>query len=178
MLKIVQANGGAPEFDALQSLFLSLELNDDKKQALLALGYAPTDELRVKGLEFAVSGEVKTQDFFYLMLTMHRASARGTDATWKHFTENLPTYKKMLNSASGSLTDAVISGACSSFATKEKADEVQAFFEAHKADFDKNQRKIQQTLEAIRTNAAYLERFTAGGALSWLQAYKAPVPVT
>ena len=177
VLKIVQANGGATEFDALQSLFRSLELNDDKKQALLALGYAPTDELRVKGLEFAVSGEVKTQDFFYLMLTMHRASASGTDATWKHFTENLPKYKKMLNSASGSLTDAVISGACSSFATKEKADEVQAFFDAHKADFDKNQRKIQQTLEAIRTNAAYLERFTAGGALSWLQAYKPPVPV-
>ena len=62
-------------------------------------------------------------------------------------------------------------------ATRRARDEVQAFFDAHKADFDKNQRKIQQTLEAIRTNAAYLERFTAGGALSWLQAYKAPVPV-
>ena len=177
IFKICHAAGGEAEYETLLSLFKTLELNDDKKQALFGMGYAPTDALKQKALDYALTSEVKTQDFFYLMLTMHRASAAGTSKTWAHFQANLPAYLEKVKGGSGSLLDAVISGACSGFTTKEKADEVQAFFESKPKEFEKNQRKITQTLEAIRTNSAYLERFTAGGALAWLQAYKGGVPV-
>ena len=38
VFKLVHKAGGEKEFDALQSLFEPLPLNDDKKQALLGLG--------------------------------------------------------------------------------------------------------------------------------------------
>ena len=62
-------------------------------------------------------------------------------------------------------------GACSAFATVERAAEVEAFFkeERNAKAFEKNQRTVSQTLEALRANAAFVERFKASAALEWLQ---------
>ena len=48
----------------------------------------------------------------------------GLNATWAFFKENMPKYTELYDKASASLMDAVISGACRSFATAEKAAEV------------------------------------------------------
>ena len=60
--KLVLSAGGEAEFEQLLTLFDTLPLNDQKKAALAALGAAPTDALRVRALEFALSEAVKTQD--------------------------------------------------------------------------------------------------------------------
>ena len=54
---------------------------------------------------------------------------------------------------------------------RDQVQEVADFFASHEADFEKNKRKIEQTLESMKTNTQYLDQFKASGALAWLQAH-------
>ena len=92
----------------------------------------------------------------------------GLNATWAFFKENLPKYTELYDKASASLMDAVISGACRSFATAEKAAEVKAFFAAQA--LPKNERTIAQLTESIETNAKYADAVRASKAKAWLEA--------
>ena len=92
----------------------------------------------------------------------------GLNATWAFFKENLPKYTELYDKASASLMDAVISGACRSFATAEKAAEVKAFFAAQ--TLPKNERTIAQLTESIETNAKYADAVRASKAKAWLEA--------
>jgi len=166
VFKLVMAAGGEAEFEQLLSLFEQLPLNDDKKQAICALGAAPTAALRTRALEFSISGAVKLQDCFYIALTMHGASPDGMDATWDFFTAQLPRYKALLGDASPSLMDAVITGACRGFASAARAAEVAFFFEA--TPIPSSTRKIEQLVEGIATNAKFLDAFLASDAQQWL----------
>lgn len=168
VFKLVQAAGGEKEFEAMISASELCALNDDKKNQLLGIAAAPTQALRRRALEFAMSDAVKLQDFFYVALTMHRKDAAGMLATWEFFQEKLPEYKAKLEHASSSLMDACITGACSSFATAERAAEVKAFFADPQNALPKNERKIAQTLENINNNCAFLDAFKGSSVLQWL----------
>ena len=166
--KLVLKNGGEKEFDQILGLFDSLTLNTARKAALQGLGAAPTDALRTRALEFAIGGKVKLQDLFYVAISMHTSGEAGLNATWAFFKENLPKYTELYDKASASLMDAVISGACRSFATAEKAAEVKAFFAAQA--LPKNERTIAQLTESIETNAKYADAVRASKAKAWLEA--------
>ena len=198
MYKLVLSAGGEAEFEQLLALFATLPLNDQKKAALAALGAAPTDALRVRALEFALSDAVKTQDrlgypnptptpnpnpdpnpnpspnpnqdFFYVSIGMHGASAESMQFTWDFFQKNLPRYHAKCGPGAASIMDAVIAGACGGFATEAKAAEVKAFFEAN--PMPRNERTIAQKIESIGTSAKYLSAFAASGALAWLQSFE------
>ena len=122
VFKLVLAAGGEAEYAKILELFRTRPLNEEKKAALIGLGAAPTPALRTTALEFAMSDEVKLQDFFYVSITMHRGSLDGMRDTWAYFTAHWQVYTSMLESASSSLLDAVIGGACSAFATKALAE--------------------------------------------------------
>lgn len=64
-----------------------------------------------------------------------------------------------MGKASASLFDAVIVFSCGGFASLEKAAEIEAFFAAN--PMPQNKRKVEQTLEGIRTNAGFLKRVQA-----------------
>jgi hypothetical protein len=51
VLRLVMASGNEKTFETFLRLYGSLALNDDKKDVLCALGYAPTTALRVRALE-------------------------------------------------------------------------------------------------------------------------------
>ena len=168
VFKLVQSAGGEAEFDSLLAAYELCELNDDKKNMLMGLATAPTAALRRRALDFAMSDAVKLQDFFYVALVMHRKDTDGMLATWDFFKEQLPVLKAKLDKAGGSLMDACITGACSSFATADKAAEVKAFFADPENALPKNERKISQTLENINNNCNFLDAFKTSQALVWL----------
>ena len=116
----------------------------------------PTSPLRTAALDLALSDAVKLQDFFYVALSMHGASAAGRDATWAHFTEKLDAYKAKVGEAGSSIMDASIVGACGGFCTEAAANDIVAFFEAH--PLPRNTRKIDQIVESTRASAAYVAR--------------------
>ena len=110
------------------------------------------------------------QDFFYVSIGMHGASAEGMQFTWDFFQQNLQRYTDKCGPGAASLMDAVIAGACGGFATEAKAAEVKAFFEA--SPMPRNERTIAQKIESIGTSAKYLSAFTASGALQWLKNFE------
>ena len=80
--KLVLSAGDAATFDQILGLFESRPLNEEKKSCLVGLGAAPTDALRTKALDFALSDAVKLQDYFYVALATHgfprpRGTGRG-----------------------------------------------------------------------------------------------------
>ena len=60
--------------------------------------------------------------------------------------------------------DAAIVYSMGSYATADKADEIETFFKAH--PLPANARKIAQMLEGIRANAAFLDRIVAEGSVT------------
>lgn len=166
--KLVLARGGKETFDQIMALREARPLSEEKKACLIALGAAPTPALRTVALDLALSDAVKLQDYFYVALGMHGASAAGRDATWAHFTAKLDAYKAKVGDAGSSMMDASIVGACGGFCTDKAASDIVAFFEAH--PLPRNTRKIDQIVEDTRANAAYVSRIRGdrAKALAWL----------
>lgn len=85
-----------------------------------------------------------------------RHSHEGLELAWGFYQERFPEFRQKLATASPSLMDAVIVYSCGSFASEEKASEIEAFFAAN--PLPSSARKIAQTLERIRINARFVDR--------------------
>lgn len=62
---LVLKTGGRKEYEQLLKLYEELDNNADRKQVLGAIGRGSTVELKRAALDWATSGAVKLQDFFY-----------------------------------------------------------------------------------------------------------------
>ena len=124
----------------------------------------PTSPLRTAALDLALSDAVKLQDFFYVALSMHGASAAGRDATWAHFTEKLDAYKAKVGEAGSSIMDASIVGACGGFCTEAAANDIVAFFARTPRRSDQHRlidhvdRPKNLSSRGTRASAAYVAR--------------------
>ena len=158
----------AAYYPRILKLFETLPLNEEKKSCLVGLGAAPTPDLRDAALDLALSDDVKLQDFFYVALSMHGTSVAARDHTWAHFQTHFAKYQAKIGDSGSSLMDACVTGACSGYSSDAKADEIVAFFNAN--PLPRNERKISQTVEAIRSSAKYVETILKSDAQAWLDA--------
>merc|ERR1719161_2304750 len=90
------------------------------------------------------------------MSSVSASSADGLTMTWAFVRRNIEKIRGMIQKASPSLMDAVIQISTSGFCTIERALEVEKFFQEH--SFPQNKRKIEQVLEEIKANAAFMDR--------------------
>ena len=155
VFQILLKNGGKKEYDAVKSYFYTAPDNAEKKHVLSSLGCIQDPALKLATMEFACSGEIKLQDFFYAMGSVSRSGKVGRDIAWKYFQDNFEMLQSMLAKASSHLMDACIVFCCGSFCSDAKADEIEAFFKAHPVP--KSSRKIEQTTEHMRANAKFLQ---------------------
>uniref|UniRef100_A0A7S2QD15 Aminopeptidase n=1 Tax=Zooxanthella nutricula TaxID=1333877 RepID=A0A7S2QD15_9DINO len=156
VFQAVLSRGGAKEHAQLKSAFTKLTKNIDQKHVFLAIGTTPEEALKKETLRWAVSGEIKIQDFFYIMGSVSGSSRAGLDLMWSFFKSEFTHIHNMVKTASPSIMDAVISSSTAGYCSTALADEIEAFFEAH--PLPTNKRKISQVLEEIRTNAKFLAR--------------------
>ncbi len=114
-------------------------------------------------LEWAVGGDLKMQDFFYPIGGVSQSSPEGLTLAWAFYQEKYEFLKDWLKKASPSLMDAAIVYSVSGFATNDKAEEIEGFFknEDGTPKLPQSNRKIQQTVESIKTSAAFLTRILA-----------------
>jgi len=168
VFKIVLKNGGKKEYDEVKGYFATASDNAEKKHVLNALGATKDEKLKMDTLDWTCGGEVKLQDFFYTLGSVHRSGPVGMQMTWRYFQDNFEKMKGMVGKASASLMDAVIVFSCGGFASEEKANEIEEFFK--KNPMPQNQRKIDQMLEAMRTNGQFLARLQVelGADRSWI----------
>ncbi|CAM9196354.1 unnamed protein product [Chrysoparadoxa australica] len=154
--KIVLKSGGEEEFAKVKALWSRAETNIERKQVYTAIGSAASVALKQQVMEWAMSSEVKLQDFFYLFGSVSSSGKAGQDVAWDFFRSRLSDLKAKLAKAVPSLMDACILNCCSGFALRSKADEVIKFFKEN--PMPQNERKIAQMTESMLINARFLER--------------------
>ena len=154
VFKIFLKSGGAKEYEDIKGYFYSAKDNSERKHVLNSLGSTTDPKLKLATLDWATSGEVKLQDFFYAIGSVGRSGKVGRNITWKYFQENHESMSKMLAQASPSLMGAVIVMCAGGFCSIDKADEIDEFFSKH--PFPKNSRKISQMTENMRANGKFL----------------------
>jgi puromycin-sensitive aminopeptidase len=67
VFKIVLKNGGEKEYEQVKSYFYKADNNAERKHVLNSLGNIGDDQLKLATMEWSISGEIKLQDFFYVM---------------------------------------------------------------------------------------------------------------
>lgn len=155
VFKIVLKNGGESEYESILAYFSEATDNAERKHVLASLGHAPDKKLKERTLEWTTSGAVKLQDFFYAMGSVGRSNKEGREISWAFYKSNFEKLNGMIGKGSPSLMDACIVSCAGAFCSKEKADEIEAFFKEN--SLPKSARKISQLIESMRTNAAFLD---------------------
>ena len=153
---IVLKNGGEKEWNDVKTYFYTATDQAEKKFVLATLGATNSAKLKLNTLEWAVSGEVKLQDFFYPMGSVGHSSRNGAEISWQFFQENFEVIKGMIGKGSSSLMDACVVNCAGGFCSESKADEINTFFEAN--PLPSSARKIAQCVEGMRTNAKFFDR--------------------
>jgi puromycin-sensitive aminopeptidase len=159
VFKIFLKNGGAKEYEEVKAYFYTAETTSEKNRVLSSLGSSEDVQLKLATMEWSTSGEVKLQDFFYPMGSVGRSSREGREISWKYLQDNFDKIKSMLVGASPSLMDSVIVMCAGGFCSREKADEIEGFFKEN--PMPNNTRTIAQMLEAMRTNAKFMDTLVA-----------------
>merc|ERR1719469_1264058 len=156
VFRIVLKNGGKKEYDAIKAYFTTASDSAERKHVLLSLGSIPDTKLKLETLNWAISGEVKLQDFFYVIGSVSGSNSEGMEMTWTFFREHIEDIKGMIGKASPSLMDACVAYSVGGFCTTQRATEIEDFFKEN--PLPSSARKIAQNLEGIRTNAKFFER--------------------
>ncbi|CAG8538500.1 28782_t:CDS:10, partial [Racocetra persica] len=144
--EIVLCNGGGVnEFEAILKIYREADTVDQKLVALTGLGYAQQEDLIKRALNFSLSEEVKNQDVIYAV----------SRALWDFVKENWETFHDRY-SKSLSLLAAIVKYGTDSFSTDADLKDVENFFS--NKDTKDFLRPLQQSLENIRVNTAWLTR--------------------
>jgi len=93
------------------------------------------------------------------MGSVGHSSREGAEIGWQFFQDKFDEIRGMVGKANPSLLDACIVNCAGGFCSVEKADEIEAFFDAH--PLPQSARKIAQTLEGMRTNSKFLDKLKA-----------------
>ncbi|RKP07532.1 peptidase family M1-domain-containing protein [Thamnocephalis sphaerospora] len=172
--RIVVKYGGAEEFDAVLKQYRETKTADQKIAALSALAQTQDAALLDRLLNLSLSEEdVRPQDTIHL----YRAVADNTMACrilWRFMQEKYDQlagrYKAM-----PPMLGAAVKCACVRFSTRKDADEIEAFFAAR--DHRLVERAVQQSVERVRSNAAWLER-AKDEVSAWLREHAASAPTS
>ena len=132
------------------------DLQEEKMRIATALGSVRKEELIRKVLEFAISPAVRSQDSVSVICAVsgNSSTKHSSDIAWQFVKENWSTIYSRYSS--GFLITRLCKTIAESFATKEDYEDVERFFKANPVPAA--QRSIQQALESIQVNTAWLSR--------------------
>ncbi|CAG8673014.1 3737_t:CDS:10, partial [Ambispora leptoticha] len=162
---VLMHGGGEKEFDAILNIFRNGPTVDQKLAALSALGFVQQPELVQRALDFSISSEVRHQDILYILRSL-QTNRKSRKPLWNFIKKNWDLFQDQY-AKSIKLFEYVIKLVTDMFASDEIIIDIEKFF----ADKDiKNfKRPLQQSLENIRTNSAWLKR-DAKDVENWLAA--------
>ena len=162
MFKIVLRAGGKAEFEQVMKFWEITPTNAEKKIAYGSLGSITDPKLKQRVLEWA-RDDLKTQDFFYPMMSVQGSGPVGADVAWQFVQDNFDKIAEKIGLGSPALLYAVIACCSQGKSTKDRANEVEAFFlEKKKALVERCRPKIVQMLERMRNLASFVEILVKG----------------
>lgn len=167
---LVIRNGGQAEFDQVLNLYQTFTVPDQKLAALGALGSSKDVSVIRAALELSKRDDiVRPQDCMYIFRTVGVNSA-GRRLCWEFVQENWKFFYDRYYRGSISLLSRVISFSTQEFSKTSDADAVEKFF-ADK-DVSSVDRTVQQSLEKIRSNSAWLS-VNKDNVAQWLANFQA-----
>jgi puromycin-sensitive aminopeptidase len=146
-------------FDKLVALHNSTTDQELRSDIYAALAWAPP-ALQTKALEWILTGDVKAQDMTALPSGISVRGREGPDVVFNWTKAQYAGIERKLGRTSMILFTRIIRSSGEGFMDAAKAAEVQKFWEGQ-AVFKTGARTVQQTCEAIATNAQVLGRLKA-----------------
>ncbi len=149
---LVAENGTEVEYRQFMKLYDQADLAEEKDRIFRALCSFSQTHLLQQSLEFSLSPKVRAQDSFKAFYFVF-AHPQGKNLAWEFVQKH---WDMLVERFSGSHLLPRFISAAESFVSQEEATEIEAFFKTHKAP--SAERTIAQTIEQIRSNAAWLAR--------------------
>lgn len=151
---LVIKNGDEKTYANVLGIYRETDLQEEKIRCLAALGASQDHSLLKRALVFSLSPEVRSQDTAYSIMNV-AANRHGRELAWQFLQENWAEFDRRYGDGKFFLRW-LISSCTEDFMSEEKAQEVEAFFRDHPVPAAS--RTILQSLERIRSNAAWLAR--------------------
>ena len=162
---LVAQEGGSDAYESLWALHRQAELSEEKVRFLSALSRFKDKGLLSETLRRTMDpDEVRSQDTVIGLVSVARNRA-GRDLAWEFVKDNWAEIDRRYGQGGFAVT-AIVSTA-GAFTTLERAQEVDEFFKVNPAP--SAARTVQQSLERIRLNHAWLRR-NGEGLASWFDA--------
>ncbi|KAF9966828.1 hypothetical protein BGZ73_000832, partial [Actinomortierella ambigua] len=152
--EIVLSQGGEEEFRHVLNYFHNAPKQDQQVIALLALGFVKKPELIAEVHALSISEAVRPQDIYYVLAGLS-ANPLARKPTWEWVKANFQLLTERYKS-SMSMLGACIKIPLSKVSDREIIRDTEDFFRNMETrDF---QRDLDQTIETMNINAAYVER--------------------
>ncbi|KAF9157238.1 hypothetical protein DFQ26_008950 [Actinomortierella ambigua] len=152
--EIVLSQGGEDEFRQVLDYFYKAPKQDQQVIALLALGFVRQPELIGEVHDLAISEFVRPQDIYYVLAGLS-ANPLARKPTWEWVKTNFQLLTERYKS-SMSMLGACIKIPLSKVSDRDVISDTEEFFRTKETrDF---QRDLDQTIETMTINAAYVER--------------------
>ncbi|XP_045766880.1 puromycin-sensitive aminopeptidase [Maniola jurtina] len=163
--RAVLAEADAEAFQRFLQLYRAADLHEEKDRISRALGAVRDPALLKQVLDFAISDEVRSQDTVFVIVSV-AVSRNGRDLAWEFFKDHWQEF--MDRYQGGFLLARLVKSTTENFASEACAQEIEEFFRTHHSPG--TERSVQQALETVRLNAAWLRRDLAS-TTTYLQAY-------
>ncbi|XP_011496000.1 PREDICTED: puromycin-sensitive aminopeptidase [Ceratosolen solmsi marchali] len=151
--RAVFSNGNTDTFETLLKLYREADMHEEKNRILSSLGATKDETLLSRVLEFSLSDDVKPQDTVFVIMSV-TMTYNGRVLAWQFFRDN---YDKLVDRyKSGFLLTRLVKCTTEHFVTENYAQDIQEFFDNHPTPGA--ERNVQQSIETIRLNAAWLKR--------------------
>jgi len=151
---VLSYGGGNEEFDSIMKYYSEARTADQKVVALTGLGFAQSDDLIQRALKFSTSEDVRNQDIIYAFNGL-QTNRKARRALWSYIKENWylmhERYAKSL-----AIFENIIKFGIESFASEDDIKDIEQFFS--NKNCKEFERSLQQSIENIRANAAWVER--------------------
>ncbi|XP_031826671.1 puromycin-sensitive aminopeptidase isoform X2 [Nomia melanderi] len=151
--RAVLSNGNNEIYQTMLELYREADLHEEKDRILRALGAIKDETLLAEILEFAMSDEVRAQDAVYAIMSVSM-TYKGRLMAWDFIKKNWQTLRDRYGG--GFLMSRLVKIVTENFVTEEQAKEVEDFFKDHPTPG--TERTVQQSVESIRLNVAWLAR--------------------
>ncbi len=150
---VAARTGNRKTYDTVWGMYLDSDLPEEKIRLLMSLGRFEQSDLLAETLDRSLSEDVRAHDTIGLVHSV-ATNRFGREQAWEFLKENWSEFDRRYGEGGFALMQLV--SFTSAFTTEEKREDVERFFRDHPAPAA--ERTIQQSLERIRINIAWLER--------------------
>ncbi|XP_017887572.1 puromycin-sensitive aminopeptidase isoform X2 [Ceratina calcarata] len=151
--RAVLSAGDADTYETMLRLYREADLHEEKDRILRALGAIKDESLLAKVLNFSMSDEVRAQDTVFAIMSV-TSTYKGRLMAWEFFKDNWKTLVDRYGG--GFLIARLVKCTTEGFVSEDQAKDIEQFFKDHPTPG--TERSVQQSLESIRLNAAWLAR--------------------